>query len=161
MATKRKPRHEAFPPGIHIREEIEERGWSQGDLARIMGRPVQVVNEIINGRKAITAQTAYELEAALGPSAVTWMNLETSWQLYRAGRPNPEIATRAKEHEKTVARRLASTTVTKCYIAARKAHRNRNAAARAAVDDAKVAAEDFAACARAAGRGKTAKDRAG
>lgn len=147
MATKRKPRHQTFPPGEHIREEIEYRGWTQGDLARIMGRPLQVVNEIVNGCKAITAQTAYELEAALGPSAETWMNLETTWQLYRAGRPNPEIATRAKEHEKTVARRLASPTATERYIAARQASMNRHTAARAAVDDAKVAAEDSAACA--------------
>jgi HTH-type transcriptional regulator / antitoxin HigA len=98
MATKRKRRHEASPPGDHTREEIEYRGWTQGDLATIMGRPLQVVNEIINGKKAITARTAYELEAALGPSAETWMNLETSWQLYRAARPDPEIAVRAKQH---------------------------------------------------------------
>jgi addiction module HigA family antidote len=97
-AEKRKPRRQAFPPGDHIREEIEYRGWTQGDLATIMGRPLQVVNEIINGKKAITARTAYELEAALGPSAETWMNLETSWQLYRAARPDPEIAVRAKQH---------------------------------------------------------------
>ena len=106
-AEKRKPGHEAFPPGVHIREEIEFRGWIQIDLAMIMGRPVQVVDQIINGRKAITARTAYELEAALGPSAATWMNLETSWQLYRAARPDPEIAVRAKQHEKTAADRLA------------------------------------------------------
>ncbi len=100
LAAKRKPRRQAFPPGDHIREEIEYRGWTQGDLAMIMGRPLQVVNQIINGKKAITARTAYELEAALGPSAETWMNLETGWQLYRAARPDPEIAVRAKQREK-------------------------------------------------------------
>jgi hypothetical protein len=31
--AKRRPKYEAFPPGDHIREEIEYRGWSQGDLA--------------------------------------------------------------------------------------------------------------------------------
>ena len=67
--AKRRPNYEAFPPGNYIREEIEYRGWSQGDLARIMGRPVQVINQIINGSKAITARTARELEAALGPDA--------------------------------------------------------------------------------------------
>ena len=103
MATKRKPRRLAFPPGDHIREEIEYRGWTQGELATIMGRPIQVVNQIINGKKAITARTAYELEAALGPSAETWMNLETSWQLHRAGQPDPEIAVRAREREKNTA----------------------------------------------------------
>jgi HTH-type transcriptional regulator/antitoxin HigA len=100
FATAAKPRRQAFPPGDHIREEIEFRGWTQGDLASIMGRPHQVINQIINGKKAITARTAYELEAALGPSAETWMNLETGWQLYRADRPDPEIAVRAEQREK-------------------------------------------------------------
>jgi HTH-type transcriptional regulator/antitoxin HigA len=95
--AKRRPKYEAFPPGDHIREEIEYRGWSQGDLARIMGRPLQVINQIINGRKAITARTARELEAALGTSAETWMNLETGYRLYIAEKADPEITVRARQ----------------------------------------------------------------
>ena len=98
--AKRRPMYEAFPPGDHIREEIEYRGWSQGDLARIMGRPLQVINQIINGRKAITARTARELEAALGTSAETWMNLETSYRLYVEGKADPAIAARASAQGK-------------------------------------------------------------
>jgi addiction module HigA family antidote len=97
FATAAKPRRQAFPPGDHIREEIEFRGWTQGDLASIMGRPLQVVNQIINGKKAITARTAYELEAALGPSAETWMNLETGYRLYQEGQADPEISARARQ----------------------------------------------------------------
>ncbi len=98
--AKRRPNYQVFPPGDHIREEIEDRGWTQGDLARIMGRPVQVVNEIINGRKAITARTARELEAALGPSAELWMNLETSYRLYKEGKADPQITARARQGKK-------------------------------------------------------------
>ena len=98
--AKRRPNYEAFPPGNYIREEIEYRGWSQGDLARIMGRPVQVINQIINGSKAITARTARELEAALGPDAQTWLNLETSWRLYIEAKADPAIAARAKAQGK-------------------------------------------------------------
>ena len=58
MATKRRPIAEVFPPGDFIREELEARGWTQTDLATILGRPFQVVNAIINGRKAITSRTA-------------------------------------------------------------------------------------------------------
>jgi HTH-type transcriptional regulator/antitoxin HigA len=72
-----------FPPGDHIREEIEYRGWTQSQLARIMCRPLRVINGIINGQKAITARAARELEAALGPSAQTWLNLETAWRQER------------------------------------------------------------------------------
>jgi HTH-type transcriptional regulator / antitoxin HigA len=95
--ANRRPIYQAFPPGDHLREEIEYRGWSQGALARMMGRPVQVINEIINGRKAITARTARELEAALGSSAELWMNLETSYQLYKDREAYPEIAVRSAE----------------------------------------------------------------
>jgi addiction module HigA family antidote len=95
--AKRRPKYEAFPPGDHIREEIEYRGWSQSYLAWILGRPVQVINQIINGRKAITAQTARQLEAALGTSAETWMNLETSYRLYIAEGADPQITVRARQ----------------------------------------------------------------
>ena len=83
----------------------EYRGWTQGDLARIMGRPLQTINQIVNGKKAITAETARELEAALGPQAQFWMNLETSWQLYQAKQPDPEIAVRAKAMGQTASKR--------------------------------------------------------
>ena len=105
--AKRTPKYEAFPPGDLIRRELEHRGWTQGDLARIMGRPLQIVNQIINGSKAITARTARELEAALGPEAQFWMNLETSWRLYIEAKPDPAIAARAKAQRK--ARRNGAT----------------------------------------------------
>ena len=50
MAKAFKPA-EVFPPGEYLRDELEARVWTQGDFARIIGRPLQVVNEIINGRK--------------------------------------------------------------------------------------------------------------
>ena len=95
--AKRTPKYEAFPPGDLIRRELEHRGWTQGDLARIMGRPLQIVNQIINGGKAITARTARELEAALGPEAQFWMNLETSWRLYIEAKADPQITVRARQ----------------------------------------------------------------
>jgi HTH-type transcriptional regulator/antitoxin HigA len=100
MATNRRPVAEVFPPGDFIREELEARGWTQSDLAAILGRPFQIVNQIVNGRKAITPRTARELEAALGPSAEFWMNLETSYRLHKESDPDPEITLRARERDK-------------------------------------------------------------
>jgi len=100
MAKNRRPATAAFPPGDFIREELEARGWTQSDLARILNRPFQMVNAVINGRKAITSRTARELEAAFGPSAEFWMNLETSYQLHKEGEPDPEITVRARERDK-------------------------------------------------------------
>jgi HTH-type transcriptional regulator / antitoxin HigA len=86
---------EAFPPGEHLREELEARGWTQSDLARIIGRPVQAVNEIVNGRKRITAETAKEIAMALGTSAQVWINLQVSYDLWKAPEPDTRIAKRA------------------------------------------------------------------
>jgi len=90
---------EVFPPGEFIREELEARGWTQGDLAAVLGRPVSAINEIINGKKRITAETAKALAAAFGTSAQVWMNLENTFRLAKAGPPDPEISRRAKKLE--------------------------------------------------------------
>jgi len=41
----------AIAPGEFLLEEIEARGFSQKELAKRMGRPMNTINEIINGRK--------------------------------------------------------------------------------------------------------------
>ncbi len=72
------------PPGSILSEEIEARGWTQKDLAEIMGRPPQAINEIIKGTKQITPETAIELSAAFGTSAQFWTNLEANYRLHLA-----------------------------------------------------------------------------
>ena len=75
----------AIPPGEYLAEEIEAREISQKELARRMGRPVNPINEIINGKKAITADTALQLEAVMPEiPARFWLNLETDYQLTKA-----------------------------------------------------------------------------
>lgn len=68
-------------PGEILREELEARDWTQGDFAEIIGRPKQVVNEIISGKKAITPETSILFAEALGTSAEVWLNLEASYRL--------------------------------------------------------------------------------
>ena len=71
----------AIPPGEYLAEEIGARGISQKELARRMGRPLNPINEIINGKKAITAETALQLEEAMPEiPARFWLNLETDYQ---------------------------------------------------------------------------------
>ena len=75
----------AIPPGEYLAEEIGTRGLTQKELARRMARPVNAINEIVNGKKAITAETALQLEAAMPEiPARFWLNLETDYQLTRA-----------------------------------------------------------------------------
>lgn len=81
---------EVFPPGAFIREELEARGWTQRDLAEILGRPLSAINQIILAKRGITPKTAQELAAAFGTSAQFWLNLETAYRLSRyapAGQP--------------------------------------------------------------------------
>ena len=84
---------EAFPPGEYLRDELEERGWTGEEFAEIIGRPVQTVSEILNGRKQIVSETALAIADALGTSAELWVNLlgaplGASW-LSASGRASP------------------------------------------------------------------------
>ena len=71
----------AIPPGTYLGEELAARDMSQKELAERMGRPPQVINEIIKGKKAITEETALELERVLSTPAQVWANLETNYQM--------------------------------------------------------------------------------
>ena len=74
----------AIPPGELLGEELEARGMSQQELARRMGRPAQMVNELIHGKKALTPGTALGLEKVLGTPASFWTNSESSYQLIKS-----------------------------------------------------------------------------
>lgn len=67
---------EAFLPGDNIREELESRGWAQRDLAGIIDRPPNVVNDIIRGRRSITLEIANLLGKAFGTSTQYWVNMQ-------------------------------------------------------------------------------------
>src|ERR1035437_3110467 len=86
MVTKTKAYPDvAIPPGEYLAEEIQARGISQKELAKLMGRPLNAINEIINGKKAITAETALQLEEVMTEiPARFWLNLETDYQLTKA-----------------------------------------------------------------------------
>lgn len=59
---------------------------TQRELAALMGRSHQLVSDIVRGKRGITAETALQLEAALGMRAVVWMNLQTQYDLRLARR---------------------------------------------------------------------------
>ena len=74
----------AIPPGETLAETLETLGLTQRGLARQMGRPVQAINEIINGKKAITAETALQLEQVLKTPAHVWLSLQAQYDLTKA-----------------------------------------------------------------------------
>ena len=74
----------AIHPGVYLAQELETRSMTQTELSRRMERPVQVINEIVRGKKSVSAETALGLERVLGTSARTWMNLQSNYQLVKA-----------------------------------------------------------------------------
>ncbi|HJH64868.1 MAG TPA: HigA family addiction module antitoxin [Bacteroides mediterraneensis] len=63
-------------PGELLKEEVEERKLSQRKLAEGMGISYKVLNDILNCRRPLTAQTAMLFEAALGISASLLMRMQ-------------------------------------------------------------------------------------
>jgi HTH-type transcriptional regulator/antitoxin HigA len=87
---------EVFPPGDFIRDELDARGWTQEDLAKIMDRPVQAINEIISAKKQITPDTAVGLAKAFGDDdALYWMNLESVYRLAQAKPADESVGRRS------------------------------------------------------------------
>lgn len=69
----------AIHPGEMIKDEIEFRGISQKALAAEIGLPASVLNEVLNGKRAVTTEYALLLEAALGIEADLWLKLQSDY----------------------------------------------------------------------------------
>jgi HTH-type transcriptional regulator/antitoxin HigA len=90
---------ETFSPGESVMEELEERGWSQRDLAAIMGVQPSVVNGIVKGTKPISLDLAQNLAAAFGTSAQYWINMDTAYRLKLSSQPHIATSVRSELYE--------------------------------------------------------------
>ncbi|MBL7066250.1 MAG: HigA family addiction module antidote protein [Candidatus Marinimicrobia bacterium] len=68
-------------PGEFIREELDERGWRQEDLADILGMNIKSINMIIKNKQSITPETARLLSKTFGQSPQYWLNLDSMYRL--------------------------------------------------------------------------------
>ena len=87
---------EVFPPGSFIKDELDARGWTQTDLAEILGRPLKTVSDILLGKRAITPETAKGLGEAFGTDPQFWLELEGAYRLYLLRQEGGEIARKAR-----------------------------------------------------------------
>jgi addiction module HigA family antidote len=79
--------HSPHHPGIVLLEQfLKPSGLSQNALARDIGVPPRRINEIILGKRGITADTALRLAKHFGNSARYWMGLQTDFDLEEARR---------------------------------------------------------------------------
>jgi addiction module HigA family antidote len=75
----------AIHPGeILIEEFLTPLSLTQVDAARQLGLSVNRVNEIVLGKRGVTADTALRLSARFGTTPQFWMHLQADWDLHQA-----------------------------------------------------------------------------
>jgi addiction module HigA family antidote len=79
MATKRLP--PVHPGEILLLDFLEPLGLTQYRLAKSLSVPPRRINEIVHGKRAISADTALRLARFFGTSERFWLNLQTAYDL--------------------------------------------------------------------------------
>ena len=82
-------------PGEIIADELEARGWSQSDLAFILGIKVPQLNTLLKGKSGISNDLAVALGDAFDMQPEFFANLQKIYDLSRAKKPDPGVKTRA------------------------------------------------------------------
>ncbi len=68
-------------PGEHLAEMLDELGISRYRLARAIDVPPRRINDIVRGRRSVTADTALRIGQALGMTPEFWLNLQRMYDL--------------------------------------------------------------------------------
>ena len=88
IPTNRTPTH----PGEMLLEEfLIPLGLTQRELADAIQVPYQRVNDLVNGRRGMTPNTALRLSKYFGNSPAFWMNLQLRWDLYFAQQAEEKV----------------------------------------------------------------------
>ena len=81
MKTPKNPFH---PGEILLEEFLEPAGISQAAFAEKIGWTRARLNELIRGKRGVTADAALDLAEVLGTTPNLWMNLQSTWDLDQA-----------------------------------------------------------------------------
>jgi addiction module HigA family antidote len=79
-------RHPTTPGEILSEEYLGPSAMTQKQLADHIGCDVKVINRIVNGRSAVTAEMALKLAAAFRTSPQFWLNAQLAVDIYRASK---------------------------------------------------------------------------
>lgn len=71
-----------FGPGYFIKEQMEDREWTQADIAEILGVTLKHVNKILNDKQPISLEMAKVLANVFDKHPKYWINLDTSYRLW-------------------------------------------------------------------------------
>ena len=83
-------------PGEFIRERLESLGWTQADLAFVLGVTTATVNQLVNGRRNLSPTMAKAIGAAVRIKPATLVRLQAARDLDGADEPNPMVFERAR-----------------------------------------------------------------
>jgi antitoxin HigA-1 len=81
LSTERKP---VSVGEMLVEEFLNPLRLTQSALARVMGVPRKLVNELCNDRRAVTADTALMLARVFGNSPEFWLNVQRRTDLWEA-----------------------------------------------------------------------------
>jgi addiction module HigA family antidote len=95
----------AIHPGEILGDELAELGVKPTELARQLGVPANRITQIVQGRRAITGDTALRLGHWFKTGAQFWLNLQTAYDLrlatQRAGRSIDKLPTRETQRARS------------------------------------------------------------
>jgi len=100
IPTDRKAVH---PGEVLLEEFLKPMGETQTELAKAIGVPFQRVNEIISGKRGVTASTALRLARHYGNSAGFWLNLQMRCDLQIAAQLEKDELKRVKPIDRIAA----------------------------------------------------------
>lgn len=110
---------EAVHPGEVLNEDfLKPLGITQYKLAQAIDVPARRINEIVLGKRSLTADTAVRLARFFGTSEMFWMNLQSRYELDRTAVPTSSLRSRPTQ---LPAQRRAFSTHTARATSARRA----------------------------------------
>jgi addiction module HigA family antidote len=74
-----------------LKEFLDPMGISQRQFAAHLGWTYARLNEIVNGRRGVTAESALTFGEALGTGPEMWLNLQRDWDLWHSMRSHRKI----------------------------------------------------------------------
>jgi len=89
-------RTRVFPVVKHIKDALEERGWTQKELAFVMGRSPSQISNLMVGRMELSPEIAQELGVVLGGGGEHWLGLDAAYRLSQTEYVDNQVVLRSK-----------------------------------------------------------------
>ena len=85
-----------FPPSKYIKDALKERGWTQSNLAFVLGRKPTEISYLMLGRKRMSPELAQELAVVFGPKPEYWMGIDNAYMLSQTSYVDEAVVRRSK-----------------------------------------------------------------